>query len=73
MEGYLIKKVAARQVFDSRANPTVEVDVILEDGTLDPKCHAGYREAMIEVAKQNEIPYVDFTSLTKEKIENTTM
>ncbi len=34
MEGYLIKKVVARQVFDSRANPTVEVDVILEDGTL---------------------------------------
>eukprot|EP00257_Ricinus_communis_P027213 XP_025014627.1 enolase isoform X1 [Ricinus communis] len=29
-----IKVVKARQIFDSRGNPTVEVDVILSDGTL---------------------------------------
>ncbi|KAH7537908.1 hypothetical protein FEM48_Zijuj03G0142800 [Ziziphus jujuba var. spinosa] len=29
-----IKVVKARQIFDSRGNPTVEVDVILTDGTL---------------------------------------
>ncbi len=34
MEGYKIASVKARQVFDSRANPTVEVDMVLEDGTL---------------------------------------
>ncbi len=29
-----IKKVKAREILDSRGNPTVEVDVILSDGTL---------------------------------------
>ena len=29
-----IKKVKAREIIDSRGNPTVEVDVVLEDGTL---------------------------------------
>ncbi|MFC1570199.1 phosphopyruvate hydratase [Candidatus Omnitrophota bacterium] len=29
-----IKEVKAREIIDSRGNPTVEVDVILEDGTL---------------------------------------
>ncbi|KJJ83893.1 phosphopyruvate hydratase [Candidatus Omnitrophus magneticus] len=29
-----IKKVLAREIMDSRGNPTVEVDVLLEDGTL---------------------------------------
>jgi phosphopyruvate hydratase len=32
MSSFTIKKVIARQVFDSRANPTVEVDVVLESG-----------------------------------------
>ena len=31
---FRIKEIRARQVFDSRANPTVEVDVILENGVL---------------------------------------
>ena len=31
-----IKKVTARAIIDSRGNPTVEVDVVLEDGTLGP-------------------------------------
>ena len=30
----LIRSVKAREILDSRGNPTVEVDVILEDGTL---------------------------------------
>src|SRR5690606_35857675 len=30
----IIIKVHARQIFDSRGNPTIEVDVITEDGTL---------------------------------------
>ena len=29
-----IKKITARQIFDSRGNPTVEVDVIIEDGSF---------------------------------------
>ena len=29
-----ITNIQARQILDSRGNPTVEVDVYLEDGTL---------------------------------------
>ena len=29
-----IEEVVAREVLDSRGNPTVEVDVILEDGNM---------------------------------------
>ncbi|MBR2938846.1 MAG: phosphopyruvate hydratase [Kiritimatiellae bacterium] len=29
-----IKKIVAREIIDSRGNPTVEVDVVLEDGSL---------------------------------------
>ena len=29
-----ISKIIARQIFDSRGNPTVEVDIITEDGIL---------------------------------------
>ena len=29
-----IKKIIGRQILDSRGNPTVEADVILEDGTV---------------------------------------
>src|SRR5262245_38738198 len=32
--GYAIEFVQGRQVLDSRGNPTVEADVVLEDGTL---------------------------------------
>ena len=31
---FSIQSVRAREILDSRGNPTVEVDVILEDGTL---------------------------------------
>ncbi len=31
---YAIKQIKGRQILDSRGNPTVEADVILEDGTL---------------------------------------
>lgn len=34
MKDYTIKKVTARQVLDSRANPTVEVDIELECGAV---------------------------------------
>ena len=34
MKKELIKKIKARQILDSRGNPTVEVDVILENGIL---------------------------------------
>ena len=30
----VIKKIIARQIFDSRGNPTVEVDVITENGIV---------------------------------------
>ena len=29
-----IVDIAAREILDSRGNPTVEVDVVLDDGTL---------------------------------------
>ena len=29
-----IKNIVARQIFDSRGNPTVETDVYLQDGTM---------------------------------------
>jgi len=29
-----IADIVARQIFDSRGNPTVEVDVVLEDGCM---------------------------------------
>ncbi|MBQ6217519.1 MAG: rhamnogalacturonan acetylesterase [Erysipelotrichaceae bacterium] len=45
--------------------------MFLQDGTLDPKCHAGYQEAMIRVASETGVNYVDLTSLTKKKIEET--
>ncbi len=31
--GFHIYEIKARQIIDSRGNPTVEADVILEDGT----------------------------------------
>lgn len=31
---YLIQTITARQILDSRGNPTVEADVVLEDGSL---------------------------------------
>lgn len=31
---YLIKEIHAREILDSRGNPTVEVDVVLDDGTV---------------------------------------
>ena len=34
LEGYKIKSVKGRQIYDSRANPTVEVDIVLEDGSF---------------------------------------
>ncbi len=34
MSNYFIKEVKARQIIDSRGNPTVEADVILNDGSL---------------------------------------
>ena len=30
----IIEYVEAREILDSRGNPTVEVDVVLEDGTM---------------------------------------
>jgi enolase len=30
----VINKVHAREILDSRGNPTIEVDVVLEDGTI---------------------------------------
>jgi len=30
----VIKEIRARQILDSRGNPTVECDILLEDGSL---------------------------------------
>ncbi|MEH6357159.1 MAG: phosphopyruvate hydratase [Marinobacter sp.] len=47
----IIANIKAREVLDSRGNPTVEADVILEDGTLGRACapsgaSTGSREAL---------------------------
>lgn len=34
MQNYIISSITARQILDSRGNPTIEADVILEDGSL---------------------------------------
>ena len=37
-----IKKIHARQIFDSRGNPTVEVDIVTDKGKYDrqtDRCH----------------------------------
>src|SRR5690554_800744 len=46
-----IANIKAREVLDSRGNPTVEADVILEDGTIGTACapsgaSTGSREAL---------------------------
>ena len=35
----LIEAIEAREVLDSRGNPTVEVDVLLEDGSVHAACN----------------------------------
>ena len=32
-----IVDIIAREILDSRGNPTVEVDVVLEDGSIGPR------------------------------------
>ena len=34
MENTKINDIYAREILDSRSNPTVEVDVVLEDGSI---------------------------------------
>ena len=46
-----IKKIKAREVLDSRGNPTIEADVILDDGTIGSAmvpsgASTGQREAL---------------------------
>ena len=38
MNGMKIHKITARQILDSRANPTVEASVILENGAVGIAC-----------------------------------
>lgn len=35
----IIVKIFARQIFDSRGNPTIEVDVITENGIIELRFH----------------------------------
>ncbi|NLI09703.1 MAG: phosphopyruvate hydratase [Elusimicrobia bacterium] len=54
-----IKEVKAREILDSRGNPTVEVDVLLEDGTLGRAgvpsgASTGAREALELRDKENK-------------------
>ncbi|SFR40907.1 enolase [Marinobacter daqiaonensis] len=57
-----IADIKAREVLDSRGNPTVEADVILEDGTLGRACapsgaSTGSREAL-ELRDQDKSRYL---------------
>lgn len=38
MNGMKIAKITARQILDSRANPTVEASVMLENGVVGTAC-----------------------------------
>ena len=37
-KGFLIERVCGREILDSRGNPTVEAEVVLEDGTAGRAC-----------------------------------
>ncbi|MBS3802928.1 MAG: phosphopyruvate hydratase [Oleiphilaceae bacterium] len=57
-----IKDIKGREILDSRGNPTVEADVILEDGTLGRACapsgaSTGSREAL-ELRDQDSSRYM---------------
>src|SRR5690606_27667294 len=57
-----IANIKAREVLDSRGNPTVEADVVLEDGTLGRACapsgaSTGSREAL-ELRDQDASRYL---------------
>jgi enolase len=57
-----IKDIKGREILDSRGNPTVEADVILEDGTLGRACapsgaSTGSREAL-ELRDQDSTRYM---------------
>ena len=57
-----IANIKAREVLDSRGNPTVEADVVLEDGTLGRACapsgaSTGSREAL-ELREQDASRYL---------------
>lgn len=41
-----------------------------KDGILDENCHKEYRDAMIEVSKEENIDLIDMTLLTKEMLIN---
>lgn len=63
-----IKKIVGREVLDSRGNPTVEVDVILEDGTLGRAivpsgASTGEKEA-VELRDGNKKRYLGKGTLT---------
>ncbi len=45
--------------------------MFLEDGHIDPACHAGYREAMLKVAEDTGTDAIDMTLLTREELEKT--
>ena len=63
-----IANIKAREVLDSRGNPTVEADVILKDGTLGRACapsgaSTGSREALELSAPLSPDP-LPFSSLS---------
>ena len=43
--------------------------MFLDNGKMDPKCHADYREAVLKVGKDTDTKVVDLTSLTEKKLE----
>ncbi len=59
----IISKIIAREILDSRGNPTIEVDVILEDGSLGRAAipsgaSTGTREA-VELRDNDPKRYID--------------
>ena len=51
-----IKNVKAREIIDSRGNPTVEVDIILENGVTDITVVSGYKAEVLEKAVREMYP-----------------
>ena len=52
----IISKVHARQIFDSRGNPTVEVEVTTADGTFRAAVPSGASTGIYEVRARARWP-----------------
>ena len=58
-----ISKIIARQVFDSRGNPTIETEVFVKDISASAICPSGASTGTYEAFEKRDIT-VSYTHLT---------